>query len=717
MEQHPLAPSHCRKVVVLEMSNELEIAKQRLKRAANTPAPRNADEIRAAGFVVVDSADLPFVFVRDSNGTRASKDDQLRVHTIGPDRCSAEELKELKEVRDEILGPRDKMGKGKAKYDSEAQTWRGGIAYERNERAKCLQNGDRCYPLSTVYQVPRQQDSPASGRKDYGGTSLDSHSLLTRKLLRVGARMGMRGIEENPMNFARELAKRSSVLNLLPIGTGSNTAFHATQLNIADADEPDNAHPERSGRIVTLGRAGFCHIDGGDSPGGKTAMLNLTEPHPDVEEEYFFIMELGLAIRMVPLYATIFSGLFFHTGHQVYYKIGPRTSKQLYVRATLINYCPSSILDGTSSSAFGLVGKDVIKLSHESKIWQDSFGWIRPPSAQATYLTDGATLMEPEDHFNYATRGFLQLITSLVLQLPKHYLARVDTEAFLGSFSFVKDGVRVGPKPWDHAPGWSGDDTRLGTQYTEDPATLDPEALARLHNSDTADATAPFNKPALEDLHASWEDHCRQQANNIPLCIVAEDRERMAKPRKDQPEPQIGGRAATRKALSAELRGKKDSESDDDAEALSDDQIQAKENKRKKKAARAKKKQDDQKAHPKAGEKQTVEKMAAFNQDRSSSDDEDSEMEQDGNSDDSYRPHKAPSGRAVAAEPLRAGSSRAPPLAAAQSQSSRTLGNPNTHLPTFTASTADASGTAVAKRPYKKQNIKDHMFDQGTQRR
>lgn len=109
--------------------------------------------------------------------------------------------------------------------------------------------------------------------------------------------------------------------------------------------------------------------------------------------------------------------------------------------------------------------------------------------------------------------------------------------------------------------------------------------------------------------------------------------------------------------------------------------------------------------------------MAAFNQDRSSSDDEDSEMEQDGNSDDSYRPHKAPSGRAVAAEPLRAGSSRAPPLAAAQSQSSRTLGNPNTHLPTFTASTADASGTAVAKRPYKKQNIKDHMFDQGTQRR
>lgn len=95
--------------------------------------------------------------------------------------------------------------------------------------------------------MPCQQDSPASGRKDYTGTSLDSHSTFTYKLLHVGARMGMQGIAELPGTFGQELAKRSLVLNLPPIRLGSNTAFHATQLNISDANKLDSAGKQYRG--------------------------------------------------------------------------------------------------------------------------------------------------------------------------------------------------------------------------------------------------------------------------------------------------------------------------------------------------------------------------------------------------------------------------------------------------------------------------------------
>lgn len=65
---------------------------------------------------------------------------------------------------------------------------------------------------------------------------------------------------------------------------------------------------------------------------------------------------------------------------------------------------------------------------------------------------DGITMMDPQAHFEWYARALLTLSRDFLRQLPPQYEVEVDTETFLSSLSFVKDGTRRTAGPWDMAP-------------------------------------------------------------------------------------------------------------------------------------------------------------------------------------------------------------------------------------------------------------------------
>lgn len=106
----------------------------------------------------------------------------------------------------------------------------------------------------------------------------------------------------------------------------------------------------------SLGAFGTAHIDGGDSAAVQTFMLVLSESHPDIEDEFFYLLDLGLSWKMEPFSALYFSGLHFHGGSQPVFK-NVRTCSRPMERLTLIGYLPDPVIEGNNAIAFAALPK------------------------------------------------------------------------------------------------------------------------------------------------------------------------------------------------------------------------------------------------------------------------------------------------------------------------------------------------------------------------
>jgi hypothetical protein len=78
-------------------------------------------------------------------------------------------------------------------------------------------------------------------------------------------------------------------------------------------------------------------------------MITLSKQRDDIEQEYFFLFELGIAWELEEFSVIYFSGLHCHGGNQPMYK---GTPKEPYWRLTLIAYPQGDILDGLDKVAF-----------------------------------------------------------------------------------------------------------------------------------------------------------------------------------------------------------------------------------------------------------------------------------------------------------------------------------------------------------------------------
>lgn len=140
-------------------------------------------------------------------------------------------------------------------------------------------------------------------------------------------------------------------------------------------------------------------------------------------------------------------------------------------------------------------------------------------ATQSNFLSDGINIMEEASHFEHSVRSLQILTVYLLNQLPQHYLARLDTEKFASSFSFVQNSTRVAAKPWDVGPGWSGDDTRIGKQYSPPPTELASENLAKAHNTDK-DSQAPYGNEEILEGAQRWSEETADWSKTILLTAV-----------------------------------------------------------------------------------------------------------------------------------------------------------------------------------------------------
>jgi hypothetical protein len=109
--------------------------------------------------------------------------------------------------------------------------------------------------------------------------------------------------------------------------------------------------------IKDLGPFGVPHNDTGDNEAGLTHMQNMTRPHPNVETEWFTIIDLGCCWRLDELCSIFFSGVHYHSGSNAVAKEGFDEMKP-YTRITLIMYPSGHELDGDSRIAFAGIDVD-----------------------------------------------------------------------------------------------------------------------------------------------------------------------------------------------------------------------------------------------------------------------------------------------------------------------------------------------------------------------
>jgi hypothetical protein len=159
-------------------------------------------------------------------------------------------MREMEAVRDQILGPKDQVTEEKAHRDKLTGGYHGGIAFERSDRAKCINHAPRCYPLSTTWQMQKNMDAPAVSNKVFQSEPRDSHEDLRRNLLQasrcsyvflsqtevlcqVVAICSVEGLKHGPAYLLDLVGKQSDMMNLPRVGHDSNRYFANMQLNVA----------------------------------------------------------------------------------------------------------------------------------------------------------------------------------------------------------------------------------------------------------------------------------------------------------------------------------------------------------------------------------------------------------------------------------------------------------------------------------------------------
>lgn len=119
---------------------------------------------------------------------------------------------------------------------------------------------------------------------------------------------------------------------------------------------------------ASLGKFAGSHIDCGDHPVPPTALIVLSEDDPDIQDDYFYIMDCGIAWSSEEFSTLYFSGLHFHGGCQPRYR-NPDPA-HIFYRLMLVAYPPTQMLNGQDAVALAALpgsGDPVFKVGIEMR--------------------------------------------------------------------------------------------------------------------------------------------------------------------------------------------------------------------------------------------------------------------------------------------------------------------------------------------------------------
>ncbi|KAJ7127687.1 hypothetical protein C8R44DRAFT_873501 [Mycena epipterygia] len=411
-----------------------------------------------------------------------------------PSESFPQELKtNLKTAVEKAMGPSELITLEPPVCNTDG-TWKGGLAFEHG--AKPVKPDTRCYTLANSYQAPKETWSPAANAKING--TFNANNLLYQELIVAAAGFGKFATEQAPPDVYEDMKNHAAMLNIPALGCEGNFAYQTLQANLA----PTAKFGSNDGLSKSIGTFGKMHRDTHDSAGRYT---NMTMCSLRVPKNYilgkFYVPRLGIHFTLRNFDSLNFCGLNIHGGSPPVAPEGTEVANDAY-RVTLIAYPPAAMGDGLGHIAVAALPgpkNPVLKMTAEMQNLDCESRRNRAFSTRSNFAQDGQVTNDPRSHVTFMSRLFLLLIIFLSNQLPFFYKFRIDSDRFLGSFSFEVGGVRESVGSWDNGPG-----------FRDPNATYEPSDGNNLVSQDT-----------IRSHHKRlWRLHYNRLSRHIPYAVV-----------------------------------------------------------------------------------------------------------------------------------------------------------------------------------------------------
>ncbi|KAF9521822.1 hypothetical protein CPB83DRAFT_900262 [Crepidotus variabilis] len=527
--KHSKIPNATGRIFLALSSWSVELMKASVLHASAQTAPESAQEGAKQGYLYLSPSSDDWVLMRNIDGSCEEEDDE--VVTWG---LSANELGELNEEMDEtyeeIVGDKATL----EQYNT---------FFESGERNQPLAGTTGCFSLGVMFQQARQMSAPSKHSKVMDQfPNEDKFLKLRKRILSVGARVAMKGYEKGPRETLEMMTTNAEISNMPRVGCDSNVAHPAFQLNLTRAERPTKGRKGSKG-VRRLKRKGKCHADTGESISSPTCLTSFSPPDNTVEKMHIYLPELGIAWELESHSSIYFSGLRYHcSSSPTYTRSKSSRDENVFVRAVLVGYSPDTVIKGEDTVAFAsLPNKQLLSVGYGSRspLSRDIFA-PRAKSLQATYTSDGVSILSDEGYIRNIAQGLQLFAGELVGQMPVRFLPRFDAEKFATCFSVVIDGVRQSAEPWLRGPGSVGDDVKTGTDYRpmlkaakcetmEEYSKKYPVEFKLLYNTDSTDPEAqksPYGKVAMKRAVDKCWDQMQRRARSIPIAVAALDENR-----------------------------------------------------------------------------------------------------------------------------------------------------------------------------------------------
>ncbi|KAJ6448468.1 hypothetical protein C8R45DRAFT_1115238 [Mycena sanguinolenta] len=375
--------------------------------------------------------------------------------------------------------------------------WTGGILMERADECKPVKPGTRCYTMVNSYQPPKELWSPTAGSKVNG--SFSQNNLIRHNLIKAVAPFGIIGLQHGPPETVKTIENHASMLNIPPLGLPGNFGYQTLQTNVAPV-EPFGSTVSLNN---SLGEFGELHRDRKDSPGRFTNMTMASELPDGYHLGRFYIPRLGVHFTLRNFDSVNFCGLNVHGGSPPMAPEGVDVAEDA-IRLTLIQYPPAAMGDGTGHLAVAALpggnGNDVLKMTKEMQHLDCESRRHRAFSTQANFAQDGEVVNDTRSHVTFMVRLLLLLVIWILNQLPFAYQIRVNSDQFLGSFSFQVNNEREAVGVWENGPGFR-----------------DPSAQQVPNNG-----SGLVSQDTIRSRHKrAWRLHYNRYAEHIPYAVGA----------------------------------------------------------------------------------------------------------------------------------------------------------------------------------------------------
>ncbi|KAI0094150.1 hypothetical protein BDY19DRAFT_911359 [Irpex rosettiformis] len=391
------------------------------------------------GVIVLDEGDV--VFARDIGGGGNPEEDipQVMIATNDGDDDIAAKRASLKTSRDRMLGPRESR--------DGRRVW-----FEEQDRAKEVKKKTRCFGLSNMVERPTNASGPPAALKVVNG-KLDAVQLAVKGMLQSATDYNITMWSRMaPDALKTVLEKYAELVNTPRIGTFDNYMWSSCQLNLAEPQRVKQEQPLGA----TNGRFGDGHLDMGDSPTHLSCGTVLSDipNEPGWEPGRMHFLGIGCYTVLTPFKQ------FFFTGLQRHGSTRPLVREDLPIpkwacRAMLVCYPSKSIALGKVRHCFGVMPSK----RKPFYLTAEMCGGPNDPPSDGFYTThtstsqDGTAVMDDPSLLNFHGRGLLSWAHWIMASLPPHLCIEIDSEKFLGAFSYRNgSNRRVGLKPWSMAP-------------------------------------------------------------------------------------------------------------------------------------------------------------------------------------------------------------------------------------------------------------------------